>query len=165
MNVVHLLRSQAGVTQQALAERGGTSQPTIASYESGAKSPTLATLQRLALSLELELIVTYAPRLTREDLRSLAYHRVLADKLKCDPIPAIKQARKFLGRMRRRHRGAQALFARWRVWLNLPIDELISSMLDPGLMARDMRQVTPFAGLLNPAERVQILKQFRKEYD
>lgn len=46
MNAVRRLRSQTGVTQQMLASRAGTSQPTIALYEAGVKSPTLATVQR-----------------------------------------------------------------------------------------------------------------------
>lgn len=164
MNPVCLLRSQAGVTQHALAVGAGTSQPTIALYESGGKSPTVATLQRLASSLELELVVAYVPRLTREDRRSLAYHHAVAVALRRDPVSAIKRAKRILAKMSKDHRGVKPLFDLWRVWLDLPVEEMISRILDPGMAAREMRQVTPFAGLLGPKERVQILKRFRKEY-
>lgn len=164
MNPVCLLRSHASVTQQALAVSAGTSQPTIALYESGAKSPTVATLQRLASSQGLELVVTYAPRLTREDHRSLAYHHAIATILRRGSVSAIKRAKRALTKMRKNHPGVKPLFDRWCVWLGLPIEELISRMLDPEMMAREMRQVTPFAGLLEPKDRVQILKRFRKEY-
>lgn len=164
MNPVSLLRSHAGITQQALAVRAGTSQPTIALYESGAKSPTVATLQRLASSLGLELVVTYAPPLKREDHRSLTYHHAVAKILRQDSVSAIKRAKRTLAKMSKDHPGVKPLFDRWRVWLDLPTEELISRMLDPGMMAREMRQVTPFAGLLEPKERVRILKRFRKEY-
>lgn len=164
MNPVCLLRSYANVTQQALAVGAGTSQPTIALYESGAKSPTVATLRRLASSLGLELVVAYVPRLTREDSRSLAYHRALAVVLRRNSVSAIKRAKRVLKRMSEGHPGAKPLFNRWRSWLDLPTEELISRMLDPGMTAREMRQVTPFSGLLEPKDRVQILKQFRKEY-
>jgi uncharacterized protein len=40
-------RRRAGLTQQALAERSGTSQPTLSAYESGRKDPSVATLERL----------------------------------------------------------------------------------------------------------------------
>lgn len=40
-------RSAAGMTQTELARRAGTSQSAIAAYESGAKIPTVATLERL----------------------------------------------------------------------------------------------------------------------
>jgi len=164
MNLIHLLRSQAGVTQQTLAALAKTSQSTIAAYESGVKSPTLATLQRLALSLGLELVATYTPRLTREDQRSLAYHRALAKKLQQNPIFVIKRAKQNLNRMRKHQPGVKVLFDRWQKCLDLPLEELISKILDPGMMARDMRQVTPFAGLLKPQERVRVLNRFRREY-
>ncbi|HEC12970.1 MAG TPA: XRE family transcriptional regulator [Acidiferrobacteraceae bacterium] len=164
MNVIRLLRTQAGLTQQELAARAGTSQPAIASYESAAKSPTLATLQRLAFSVGLDLAVTFVPHLTREDHRSLAYHRVIAEKLSQNSISTLKQAKRNLSRLGRLHPGAKPLFTQWHLWLALPIEELKSKILDPGIAARDMRQVSPFSGLLQPQERVQIIKQFRKEY-
>lgn len=164
MNPVCLLRSHANITQQALAVRAGTSQPTIAQYESGSKSPTVATLKKLAASLGLELVVTYAPQLTREDQRSLTYHRAVADVLKRDPVSAIGRAKGTLAKMSQGQPWAKALFDRWRSWMDLPVEELISKMIDPGMMAREMRQVTPFAGLLTPKDRVRILKRFRKEY-
>lgn len=40
-------RENAGLSQRALAERAGTSQPTISAYESGRKVPEQATLERL----------------------------------------------------------------------------------------------------------------------
>ncbi len=164
MNPVSLLRSEASVTQKGLANLAGTSQPTIAQYESGAKSPTIATLERLAESLGLELVVTYAPRLTREDRRSLSYHRAIANILRKDHVASIERAKRTLEKMTKGHPEAKLLFKRWRDWLNLPIEELIFYFLDPGMTARDMRQVSPLAGLLEPTERVRILKQFRREY-
>ncbi|MGH2739032.1 MAG: helix-turn-helix domain-containing protein [Actinomycetota bacterium] len=40
-------RTAAGLTQAELARRAGTSQPTVAAYESGGKTPTVGTLERL----------------------------------------------------------------------------------------------------------------------
>lgn len=40
-------RTAAGLTQAELARRAGTSQPTVAAYESGEKVPTVGTLERL----------------------------------------------------------------------------------------------------------------------
>lgn len=40
-------RRAAGLSQAALAERSGTSQPTISAYESGRKDPSAATLARI----------------------------------------------------------------------------------------------------------------------
>ncbi len=46
--LVRKLRLGAGLSQRALAQRAGTSQPAIARYERGAATPSWETLQRLA---------------------------------------------------------------------------------------------------------------------
>lgn len=163
MNPVYTLRACAGVTQQDLAQKAGTSQPTIALYESGEKSPSVSTLQRLAESLGLELVVNYVPKLTREDHRSLAYHQAVAKVLRQNPQAALQRAKPTLARMRKDHPHAAVLLDQWQAWLELPIDELIARILDAGVLARDMRQVTPFAGVLDARERMRVLKKFRKE--
>lgn len=61
-------RTAAGLTQAELARRAGTSQPTVAAYESGDKVPTVATLDRLLRAAGVALTVTprpEAPRTTR----------------------------------------------------------------------------------------------------
>lgn len=163
MNPVYTLRTCAGVTQTDLAQKAGTSQPTIALYESGEKSPTVTTLQRLADSLGLELVVDFVPRLTREDRRSLAYHHAIAKIVRSNPLATIQRAKRTLAHLRKDHPHAAELLDRWQTWLDLPVDELIARMLDPGMMARDMRQVTPFAGVLSARERMCVLKRFQKE--
>ncbi|MBU0507184.1 MAG: helix-turn-helix transcriptional regulator [bacterium] len=164
MEVIRRLRFQAGVTQQELASKAGTSQPTIALYESGAKSPTFSTLKKLAASVDLDLIIHFTPKLTREDQRSLAYHQAIAKKIQKNPEITIERARNTLKRMSQKNPYAKALFNKWKQWLTLSVEELIQRILDPGIEARNMRQVSPFAGLLSPKERMQILKRFRKEY-
>ncbi|MFN2427204.1 MAG: helix-turn-helix domain-containing protein [Candidatus Binatia bacterium] len=163
MNPIRHLRQQAGVTQQKLALLAGTSQPTIASYEAGTKSPTLETVERLAKSLGLEVTIQFAPLQTREDRRSLAYHRAVVEKLKSSPETVVARARGNLDTLWKKHPDARHLFGRWRQWLDLPLEDLVRLCLDPDPLARDMRQVTPFAGLLSAAERLEIVKQFRKQ--
>ena len=55
-------RAHAGLTQAELASRAATSQPAIAAYETGAKSPSVRTLNKLiracGLSLQGELVTT-----------------------------------------------------------------------------------------------------------
>jgi DNA-binding XRE family transcriptional regulator len=41
------VRVSAGLTQEELARRAGTSRPTLSAYEHGRKSPTVATFARL----------------------------------------------------------------------------------------------------------------------
>ncbi|HEY5343939.1 MAG TPA: helix-turn-helix transcriptional regulator [Solirubrobacteraceae bacterium] len=58
-------RQAAGLTQVELAARAGTAQPAIAAYESGAKTPNLATLERLLGACEHDIEVLARPRLRR----------------------------------------------------------------------------------------------------
>ena len=50
-------REHAGLSQQELARRAGTSQATISAYENGAKEPALRTLDRLLASAGARLAV------------------------------------------------------------------------------------------------------------
>lgn len=45
--LIEVARRRAGLTQEELAERAATSRPTLSAYESGRKSPTLATAERI----------------------------------------------------------------------------------------------------------------------
>lgn len=53
-------RRCAGLSQETLARRTGTSRPTLSAYEHGRKSPTLATAERILAAAGFEL--TAAPR-------------------------------------------------------------------------------------------------------
>jgi transcriptional regulator with XRE-family HTH domain len=51
-------RRAAGLTQDELASRAGTSRPTLSSYEHGHRSPTLATATRILAAAGYELTTT-----------------------------------------------------------------------------------------------------------
>jgi transcriptional regulator with XRE-family HTH domain len=162
MNAIRVLRERCGLTQSRLAELAHTSQPTIAAYEAGTKSPTLRTLERLARSVGLEAIVDYVPPLTREDRRSLALHRAIAKRLEQSPEPTLKRARRTLARMACRHAGARPLLSRWRALLDRPLEEILEVLVDPRLSARELRHVTPFAGVLTARERALVYRRFAR---
>lgn len=46
-SIIMRARRGSGLSQRELARRSGTSQPTLSTYESGAKSPTLAVAERI----------------------------------------------------------------------------------------------------------------------
>ena len=162
MNLVKMLRNQAGTTQQVFAVRVQTSQSTIAAYETGSKSPTMRTVNRFASILGLELSASFVPAMSREDRRSLTFHTAIARVLQRDPDPAVNRARKNLQKLLQSHPHADSLLTCWQAWLELPTEELVTRMLDAGILAREMRQVSPFSGILKPEERSQIIKKFRK---
>jgi hypothetical protein len=61
------------------------------------------------------------------------------------------------------HPDAHKLFDQWQVWLKLPLEYLVSNLLSKLPEAREMRQVSPFSGMLGAKQRTHILKQFRKD--
>ena len=55
-------RASAGLTQEQLAERMGTTQSVIARLESGRTRPSTQTLERLATATGTELKISFEPR-------------------------------------------------------------------------------------------------------
>ncbi len=61
-SAVRAARRRAGVSQADLAERAGTSQPSIARLEKGQVSPTVITLDRIARALGTDLVIDFEPQ-------------------------------------------------------------------------------------------------------
>jgi len=100
-----------------------------------------------------------AHRLAEE--RSLALHRAIADKLDSDP--------ESLERARARVRGwleSAEVSPHWaRAWeevLSRPLPEIRSFLVDESEQARALRQVTPFAGAIDPRTRWRIWREVRE---
>jgi transcriptional regulator with XRE-family HTH domain len=68
MEIVTLVRDArqaAGITQLELAGRAGTAQSAVAAYESGSRTPNLATLERLLAACEYDIELSASPRMRR----------------------------------------------------------------------------------------------------
>jgi transcriptional regulator with XRE-family HTH domain len=163
MNPIRDLRNSAELTQTALARAAGTSQPAIAAYEAGQKSPTVSTLSRMARAVGLEASVEYHPPLTREDRRSLELHRAIATRLARDPGPVLDQARRCLSRMCASAGSPSQPLREWTVLLERPLPALLALLTDPDPWARELRHVTPFAGVLTAAERAEVYRAFARD--
>jgi len=163
MNTIRLLRDLSDLTQAELAEAAGTSQPTIAAYEAGRKSPTLRTLHRLARVVGLEATIAFYRPMTREERRSLHLHRAIARRLEESPELVLARAQDTLLLMRGKHPEAEQLFREWEVLLDRPVSELLPALIDPSPRGRELRQVTPFAGILTAEERTGVYRSFREE--
>jgi transcriptional regulator with XRE-family HTH domain len=154
------LRRRFGLSQAELARLAGTSQPAIAAYESGSKSPHLRTIERIAESLGQRVVIDFEPALTREEARSLALHRAIAFKLGQDPAAVIEKARVNLDRLTAMHPHAGELLDGWRDILEGSIDEIVDVLVDTSPESRELRHVTPFAGVLTARERAEVYRQF-----
>jgi transcriptional regulator with XRE-family HTH domain len=56
------VRKRAGLTQQELARKMGTTQPVVARLESGRVPPSMRTLERLAEATGSRLLISFEPR-------------------------------------------------------------------------------------------------------
>lgn len=61
-DIVRIARQRAGITQQQLADRSGHPRETIARWETGAREPSLATVQALVGACDLDLVIHLAER-------------------------------------------------------------------------------------------------------
>jgi hypothetical protein len=95
------------------------------------------------------------------DARSLAMHVVIAQKIERDP-KLLDVARNNLKRWRARWDGeAPAWHQQWSAVLARPWTEIAAFMTEFSERAVQLRQSSPFAGVLSPAERKKIYEAFR----
>jgi transcriptional regulator with XRE-family HTH domain len=82
-------RRAAGLSQDELAERAGTSRPTLSSYEHGHRSPTLQTATRILAAAGFELTAT--PTITFTEQTTTRGRSVLVPSHlpRLDPVRAL----------------------------------------------------------------------------
>jgi hypothetical protein len=97
------------------------------------------------------------------DARSLALHRLVADRLRREP-EALSRAHATLARWRL-HADARVApyLADWDVILAGGVQSCIDVMLEDSERAAALRQASPFAGLLSNAERFAALNAWREK--
>lgn len=109
--------------------------------------------------------------LTREQERSLWLHRAVVGEVVKDPDQAMSRARANLQRRRDAHDGAvaQRYFDTWAETLDAGVDAVIETMLSRSPLACELRQNSPFAGVLEMGDRLRVLEAFnmhwRTEHD
>ena len=65
------VRNRAGLTQQQLARKMGTTQPVVARLESGRSRPSMRTLERLADATGSRLLISFVPRKAKGRLKRI----------------------------------------------------------------------------------------------
>ena len=97
--------------------------------------------------------------MTRTDRRSLALHAAVDDRLRRDPVTVLRTARRGLRTMRTASGGrvARRLFDEWDELLEGPIAVISAVLRSTSEHARDLRQVSPFAGVLDDGERRAVI--------
>lgn len=90
--------------------------------------------------------------------RSLAYHRLVAERLD-ETVRA--RAKATLARWSQDGAIAEPYANRWRHVLDLPLPDLARAMTADDESGRDLRQCTPFAGVVGARERWRIIREVR----
>ena len=113
---------------------------------------------------DVEAFATARP-LRREELRSLWLHRVVAGKVVMDPDRAIAMARRNLARMLVAEPRAATYVESWERLLDSGPEPVLAMLTSDTAEAIQLRQNTPFAGLLTEAERQAALTAFAAAWE
>ena len=85
---------------------------------------------------------------------------MIADRLRDDPDTVLGRARETLARMQSIAAASSQPLREWSVLLDRPVPAIVEILTDPSPWARELRHVTPFAGVLSAAERAEALRAF-----
>jgi hypothetical protein len=112
---------------------------------------------------DLESLRNLRQGMTADQLRSLLFAYVVAARLVVEPEQTINQARVNLERMLAGDvRGSvRRWLMEWARLLDGPVTEILSALTSPSLRSRELRQNSPFAGVLSDDERQQVLATSR----
>ncbi|GAA3664816.1 helix-turn-helix domain-containing protein [Microbacterium marinilacus] len=108
------------------------------------------------------------PTMTYEQTRSLWLHRAVVGKLVLEPDRVLEKASENIARWRGRHRPdgkAVQYLDEWEQLISDGVEAVAKVLVDTGERARELRQNSPFAGVLSDRQRTQILDSFRADWD
>lgn len=100
--------------------------------------------------------------LTREEMRSLWLNRAVAGRLASDPATVLARARQNLDRFERIHEGTPVAtwLVRWRRVLDRGPEAVMEMLTSTTPEASELRQNSPFPGVLPEDERLAVLHSF-----
>lgn len=104
------------------------------------------------------------PRLNRDQRQSLWLHGAVAGRVVGDPDGTLEHARRNLQRLRRAHtgRGSVRWLDRWQSIIQTGPEAVLETLTSNTPVAIELRQNSPFAGVLSDEERRGILTAFRE---
>ncbi len=119
--------------------------------------------RRIRRSAVLEVL----PAPARRDVERLLWlHGAVAGRLVLDPDRVIAKAKANLSRLRSIHPrgGIAALLAEWSRILDQGVDAVFETLTSRSPRAAELRQSSPFAGVLPEATRRQVLDAFQSHW-
>ena len=94
------------------------------------------------------------------DERSLAFDRLIVDKLRREPTLVGKARRNLTRWLETCSPGARPDLLEWQRCLSGPFDQLLALLEATDPRATQLRQSSPFCGILTPQERLDIIREF-----
>jgi excisionase family DNA binding protein len=123
---------------------------------------TTVGVHRRVCRADVEAIRARTQRLSRDQRRSLWLAYATAGRIVGDPERALGLAKNNLAGMMAQARGsARRWLEEWEQLLDGPIGNVLAVLVSPSPKGREMRQNSPFAGLLSDAERVALLDSWK----
>lgn len=104
--------------------------------------------------------------MTNEQRKQLWMHQAMLTHLLTRPEEVMGLARENIRRWSSMHRADGRTVEYLREWdsiLTQGLEETVDTILSTSPRARELRQNSPFAGVLNEAERMQALRTFREK--
>jgi excisionase family DNA binding protein len=113
---------------------------------------------------DLEALLRPKHELTRDQLKSLWLHQAVAGSLVTDPDEVLGKARENLDRLLRQHRKTmtEVWLKHWQGKINEGAGAVLKVLTSEDPEAVELRQNSPFAGVLSQSQRQKVLESFRR---
>ena len=148
------------MTQAELAARVGTSRSRLSAYEGGSVVPSVELFFRLLAAAGAQCRAVPVLPLSASEGKSLRLHRVIAERLVAEPDVVVAKAKVNVATMRAADTAGHAVrwLDEWERLLGGSLVELVNVLLSRSPAACDLRQSTPFAGVLTSGERLAAMR-------
>jgi excisionase family DNA binding protein len=156
-------------TGQAAAALGCSRQHVVDLCERGALPFVSVGTHRRVRRSDVEAIVSgegVAPRMTRDQVRSLWLHRAVAGRVAADPDGVLGRAGATVDRWLADwpDDGAARSLRRWRALIDAGPEAVMATLVSTAPDARELRQTSPFTRVLTEAERQSIVRAFHASW-
>lgn len=122
---------------------------------------TIGTHRRVRQG-DIDAMRTRTERLTRDQERSLWIAYAVAGHIVNNPFTVLVLARNNLKVMRQSSRGqARIWLNEWEKLVEGPVEDLLAMLTSRSPKARELRQNSPFSGLLAEEQRIQVLEAWK----
>jgi excisionase family DNA binding protein len=151
-------------TGEAAALLGSSRQHVVDLCERGVLSCIKAGTHRRVRRDDVEAILR--PHLTRDQFKALWLHRAVAGRLVTDPDAVLSKARANLDRLCQVHPDgmAKVWLDRWQVVLDEGVEAVLEILTSRAPAAVELRQNSPFAGVLPETDRRAVLTAFTSSW-